>query len=473
MPKQPMLPSRVRSALVKVSGCAGTLAVALTISSAHADPEKRWSVHLEGGIGSMVSGFQRDSLDYGLGYQGHLRPAWNATDAFAIELSLGSWFFPSDSGTGRASLFGAGVRVEPRLGTRWRWFLDGHGGLGLTGDYERFMFDLGTGAEYDVTRWLAVGPALRYGHMVTAGGDVGDQPKFWSLGVQVTLASRPEPRPTAAPPPPAPPPSPEAPTDGDEDGVPDRDDLCPTEPMGDDPDPLRKGCPARDADQDGVPDAEDVCPNMPQGTTPDPARRGCPDGDDDLDGVRNQLDQCPTQPAGLSPDPERPGCPAPDRDGDAVPDLYDACPDKPGAPSTDPKRNGCPGLVRIEADHIKILKPVFFATNKDVILKKSFPVLLAIADALKAVPDIRKVSVEGHTDNRGDDAFNLELSDRRAASVVRQLISFGVEAERLEGRGYGETRPIMPNRTAKGRATNRRVDFVITDPPLGGPLVTP
>ena len=253
--------------------------------------------------------------------------------------------------------------------------------------------------------------------------------------------------------------------DADGDGVFDKDDRCPDVHKGPNPDPDRPGCPLSDRDHDGVFDRDDMCPDQPQGEVKDPQRPGCPAGDRDKDGVLDPLDRCPDQPAGLNPDPERPGCPAPDRDRDNVPDRTDACPDQPGAPHPDPKKNGCPSLVQITDGKLAILKPVFFATNRDVILPQSYPVLEAVANALIASPQIKRMVIEGHTDNRGKAEYNVELSNRRAASVMRWLIEHSIAAERVSAVGYGPNRPITENNTARGRAANRRVDFVITDPP--------
>ena len=162
----------------------------------------------------------------------------------------------------------------------------------------------------------------------------------------------------------------------------------------------------------------------------------------------------------------------PDRDGDSIADAVDACPDKKGAPSVDPKKNGCPGLVVVESGQIVILKQVFFATNKDTILKQSYPVLDAVATALKAFPHLKKVRVEGHTDNVGKADYNTDLSDRRAKSVMAYLIVKGVEATRLDAKGFGPSKPIADNKMVKGRALNRRVDFVIVDPVLPEAKIT-
>lgn len=252
--------------------------------------------------------------------------------------------------------------------------------------------------------------------------------------------------------------------DRDKDGVFDRDDVCPDTHMGRTPDPNRRGCPVGDRDGDGVLDSQDVCPDTHQGATPDPRRLGCPALDTDGDGVLDMHDYCPTVHAGANPDPNRVGCPLADRDRDTVPDVVDACPDKPGAPSTDPKKHGCPGgLAMVDGCQVKIAKPVFFAFDKDVILPQSFPTLQAVADILMAAPSIRRLRVEGHTDSQGNRLYNIDLSDRRAASVMRWLAERGIDATRLYSQGFGPDRPIDNNKTVPGRAKNRRVVFEIAD----------
>jgi OOP family OmpA-OmpF porin len=255
--------------------------------------------------------------------------------------------------------------------------------------------------------------------------------------------------------------------DRDRDGVIDRLDICPDTPKGERPDPdaKRLGCPAGDRDKDGVLDPDDLCIDVPKGDKPDPTKLGCPAGDKDKDGVLDPDDLCVDVPKGDKPDPAKNGCPAGDRDKDLVVDHEDACPDQAGAPDPDPKKNGCPGTTVITGGQIKIIEPVFFATNKDVILKRSFPVLEAVANSLKGAPSIKKVQVEGHTDNRGKPDYNRALSSRRAASVVRFLVEKGIDQNRLQSAGFGPDKPIADNKSAKGREQNRRVDFVIIDPP--------
>ncbi|HEX5748338.1 MAG TPA: OmpA family protein [Archangium sp.] len=139
-----------------------------------------------------------------------------------------------------------------------------------------------------------------------------------------------------------------------------------------------------------------------------------------------------------------------------------AAPAAPVIVETDPVRPP-PDVsrVRLEANRIVILEKVHFATNKDVILDRSFELLKQVASVLKTNPRVERVRVEGHTDDRGDDAFNMDLSRRRANNVRAFLIAEGIAPERLEAEGYGETRPMDTNETEAGRENNRRVEFNI------------
>jgi outer membrane protein OmpA-like peptidoglycan-associated protein len=420
--------------------------------------EERLSLRGELGGGAMLSSHQREDLGFDWGAEGSLRLGFSLAGPLVLQLGASHWMFPDGAGWGKATLLGGGLRLEPRLGPRMLLSVEADAGLGITGPFERFMFDAAVGLEMPASAAIALGPVVRYGQVVTRAGDVPVDAKFLTLGIQVALRAPPA-APAEVPPPPPPPPR-----DSDGDGVIDSDDVCPREPQGQNPDPARRGCPRLDTDGDGIFDSEDKCPTTSAGATPDPERPGCPDGDDDNDKVLNSKDQCRDKHQGINPDPERPGCPLPDRDNDSVTDGVDACPDKPGAPNPDSKKNGCPGLVLVEQTRIVINRPVYFATLKDRVLAKSFPVLRAVADALRALPEIRLVSIEGHTDSQGSDEFNADLSQRRANSVMQFLVQQGIEPGRLKAVGHGETRPVTSNDTAKGRAQNRRVEFKILDP---------
>lgn len=244
--------------------------------------------------------------------------------------------------------------------------------------------------------------------------------------------------------------------DLDGDGLIGAADKCPTEAENINQFEDDDGCPDdKDSDNDGLVDAKDKCPDQAEDADAFKDDDGCPDPDNDSDGVLDASDRCVNEP-GVT---ENRGCPDPDRDGDTVVDRLDNCPDEKG----DPARAGCKAkqMVSITDGKLDILDKVYFQTNKAIILGKSFPLLNNVADVIKSHPDITKVQVEGHTDSRGNDDANQSLSERRAQSVVKYLISRGVAAERLTAVGFGESKPIADNNTNAGRSTNRRVEFVI------------
>ena len=241
------------------------------------------------------------------------------------------------------------------------------------------------------------------------------------------------------------------PSDADGDGVFDGIDQCPNTPKGW---PVSaQGCPL-DSDGDGVPDGADKCPNTLKGCTVD--ANGCP-ADADGDGICDGLDQCPNTPKGCRVDAR--GC-ALDSDGDGVCDGIDQCPGTPKGSQVDAK--GCPPppppppAFIPEPKKELFLDRVYFETNSAKLKAESSDTLDKVAESLKANPDVH-VQVAGHTDNTGSAAYNLKLSDKRAKSVMDYLISKGVPASQLSEKGYGLTEPVGDNKTAEGRAKNRRV----------------
>jgi outer membrane protein OmpA-like peptidoglycan-associated protein len=206
------------------------------------------------------------------------------------------------------------------------------------------------------------------------------------------------------------------------------------------------------ADRDRAPD--EVCPGMPGVTDP----RACPDADTDGDGVLNRFDLCPFEPGS----PETDGCP--DTDHDGIPDREDKCPTEPGPPQND----GCPykedvPVVEIETERLELRDAIQFDTGRDTLKGGSFRVIDVIAKVLAEHPEIQRIQVEGHTDNVGAAAYNKELSQRRAQTVVSYLVKKGIAMDRLVPMGYGFERPVASNATAGGRAKNRRVEFTILD----------
>ena len=226
--------------------------------------------------------------------------------------------------------------------------------------------------------------------------------------------------------------------DTDKDGIQDSADACP-EVAG-----LAEfnGCP--DTDGDGIIDSEDECVDV-KGTK---IMKGCPDADGD--GVADKDDECPT----VKGAKENKGCPWPDTDGDGVADKDDKCPTVKGTVAN----NGCP---EVSDEAMKKLndygKTILFNSGKSSFQKQTYPVLQAMSAILKEYPTA-KFSLEGHTDSDGKDAMNQKLSEDRAAAVKNYLIEQGIEASRLSSKGFGESMPVDSNKTAKGKANNRRVE---------------
>ena len=233
----------------------------------------------------------------------------------------------------------------------------------------------------------------------------------------------------------------------------------------------------QDRDHDGIPDDIDACPDEPEDHLGADPNDGCPlPPDRDHDGIPDQFDKCPDEPEDHKGAEPNDGCPDPDTDKDGIPDSVDACPHEPGQPSPDPKKNGCPQFIRLEGSSVRVLQQVHFATGKADILPDSFPILQEIANLLKVTPSIKRMAIEGHTDNRGAAALNLHLSQARSESVMNWLVGRGgIEAKRLEAHGYGMTKPIEDNNTDEGRTANRRVEFNIkaegdaSSPPASAP----
>jgi OmpA-OmpF porin, OOP family len=288
--------------------------------------------------------------------------------------------------------------------------------------------------------------------------------------------------------------------DTDKDGVGDKEDKCPGTPSIAKVDEF--GCPI-DTDKDGLADWEDVCPEVFGSTS----AQGCPDADSD--GFADQKDDCPNQ-AGLA---AFNGCP--DTDGDGITDAQDNCPtmkgenkfngcpdtDKDGVADVDDKCSNTPKNVKVDgkgcpldgdkdgiADHEdkcpneagvasnkgcpevkeevkelfrQALTGVKFETGKDIIKKESFGILDNVVKVMNENPSY-KLKIAGHTDNVGDAAKNLDLSDRRAKAVQKYLIDHGVSAAAiLSAVGNGDKNPVADNATKEGKALNRRVEFVV------------
>jgi outer membrane protein OmpA-like peptidoglycan-associated protein len=275
--------------------------------------------------------------------------------------------------------------------------------------------------------------------------------------------------------------------DKDADGVPDKVDQCPKTPAGDKVD--AKGCTLKDSDGDGVLDDADACADTPAGDAVD--AKGCSlPKDADRDGVTDDNDQCAGTPAGDKVDEK--GCSLPkDADGDGVMDDKDQCAGTPAGDKVDEKgcslpkdgdgdgvmddKDRCPSTppgVKVDEEGCQvlfqpkkktlILEGVNFETGKAELTPESKTILDGVAESLVANDEI-KVRVSGHTDSTGSAALNKRLSQARAESVRIYLVEKGVAPVRLIAVGYGPSRPVASNKTAAGRAQNRRVELTRTN----------
>ena len=237
------------------------------------------------------------------------------------------------------------------------------------------------------------------------------------------------------------PPVVEVPKDRDGDGITDADDKCP------DVAGLASlmGCP--DKDGDGITDADDKCPGV-AGLS---KYGGCPVPDTDGDGINDEQDKCPTE-KGVA---RYQGCPIPDTDKDGVNDEEDKCPNEAGPTSN----FGCPEIKQAVIDKINYAaKNIFFATGSAKLLPKSFKSLNDVAKIM-AADNTLKLDIDGHTDSQGKADKNQTLSENRAAAVKAYLAGKGVDESRMTDAGHGMDMPVADNKTAAGRAQNRRVEM--------------
>jgi outer membrane protein OmpA-like peptidoglycan-associated protein len=361
-----------------------------------------------------------------------LRGAYYPLDFVGLEAETS--FMPSVTAKGGniMGLRGHVIGQYPMTVTPFALF--GAGTMGVMSDEDAVGEDAdtvmyaGAGARYKVWRSASVRADLRWIRAPKAFSYGGETSHFefllggaWTFGL-----AAPEPAPAPAPEPepePAPEPAPE-PVDTDNDGLTDDVDECKDKPEDDDGFEQEDGCPDLDNDQDTVADVEDKCPDQAGPA----ANKGCPDTD---------------------------------RDEDTVVDRLDNCPDEKGTV----ENQGCAEkqLVKLADDKVELDERVLFETLSAELKPESFPLLDNVAKVLEAHPEIERVEVAGHTDERGTGEFNNNLSQKRAEAVVAYLVDKGVDQNRLVAKGYGETQPRQDGDTDEARQANRRVEFTILD----------
>jgi OOP family OmpA-OmpF porin len=358
------------------------------------------------------------------------------------------------AGLSGINLRGTGVSTKTNgtfdYGAGFKYFLEDD--IAVRGDIRHLLYRVDGTSMTNVEATL--GLYFQFGAVTPAAKPVA-APTPAPEPVKVVAAPAPPPEPVKVEPVPAPVPVPvivpAPPVDSDKDGVPDDLDKCPNTPAGVTVD--ASGCPV-DSDKDGVADYLDKCSNTPTGVAVDAT--GCP-VDSDKDGVADYLDKCPSTPAGVVVDAS--GCPV-DSDKDGVADYLDKCPNTAAGILVD--ATGCP----IEAAKKFCDKPsvieIAFDANRAEVKGKYHDELAKLGAFLKEFPKA-KGSIEGHTDADGSKEANQKLSLARAENVRSYLIAkFGIDGSRITAKGHGSANPIASNKSASGKAKNRRIEAVFS-----------
>ncbi|MDB4930137.1 MAG: cell envelope biosis protein OmpA [Myxococcaceae bacterium] len=331
-------------------------------------------------------------------------------DPVSIQVSALEGIFPSRTRpTSLNTNFTLGLRFEPRtVRPEGRMFVDFNAGLTTSGFNQRFAFDFGFGWEFQLSRFFYMGPVVRYSHVVQPDDLVGmdaDDAHYISLGLSIFI--RPFPTPVA------------------------RRGRLVVIGLGNEP----------DGDYDGVPDSLDQCPQVVEDHDGFDDEDGCPDLDDDSDTLPDSEDRCPRAAENVNGYEDEDGCP------DALP--------------------GSRERIEWNGNEIRLRQRVYFAVGRWQVPPLFNPILTELGDFLVAHPEIRRLRVEGHADDRGTRREGFSLSLRRAQSVVAFLAERGVSAARLEAVGFGDTAPLDRAHDEVTRARNRRIEFIIGEGPLG------
>lgn len=244
--------------------------------------------------------------------------------------------------------------------------------------------------------------------------------------------------------------------DNDQDGVLDGTDACPYVPEDHDGFEDRDGCPEMDNDHDGFLDSADRCQNDPEDRDGYLDDDGCPDLDDDKDAIPDALDKCPREAENRNGLEDEDGCPEVDTDGDGIPDSRDKCPREDEIVNFFQDDDGCPD-EKPEPLRDAVLTGVNFLDGGAELDPGSFLILDGLASRLFAYPGTN-IEIQGHIDDRAGPRSRA-LTQQRAEAVTEYLSNRGIEARRMKAVGYGSTQPIAPNRTAQGRASNRRIQI--------------
>ena len=405
---------------------ASTLAVVGALALAPAASAEAPVLHATAGAARALGGAQQSET--GLGGGGSLALELPLARALGVEIELGGVALTAGSapadptlaprGASSALTATAGLRLHPWGSARSGPWLDAHGGGARTGGLTRAAFDARMGWDFQVGA-LALGPFVGYLHVLQPDDTLRPDDAHVALaGLHASLGAQP-------PPPPAAPPASE-----------------PVLAAAACADPRSPGCPEADRDGDGIVDARDACPDAAEDRDGFQDDDGCPDPDNDGDGFTDDVDRCPLEPENFNGYADD-----------------DGCPDEP--------------QVRVTGDTIVLDERLHFGTDDAGVRAQSFPLVRRLAKLLAEHPEYLRIELDGHADRRGDELYNLHLSERRARAVRRLLVSWGVQPDRLVVRGHGMAAPREAGGTRDALAANRRVEFTIVRADASAPPPPP
>jgi outer membrane protein OmpA-like peptidoglycan-associated protein len=271
--------------------------------------------------------------------------------------------------------------------------------------------------------------------------------------------------------------------DNDKDNIADTVDSCPNAAEDFDGFEDWNGCPDPDNDSDMVPDTTDACRDTAEDIDGFRDEDGCPDWDNDKDNIADTVDSCPNAAEDFDGFKDTDGCPDLDNDNDSIPDAADECPDKPETYNRYKDGDGCPDRADtaktpvipkptlpakpVENDTVArsvnaVIANLLFKPYVAVLEPLTWAFLDSAVSVLKAIPE-KRFEIQGHCDSLGSSQTNIRLSMERAEIVRSYLVGHGIDPNRLVCVGYGSESPVASNKTAEGRALNRRVVFATID----------
>jgi outer membrane protein OmpA-like peptidoglycan-associated protein len=177
------------------------------------------------------------------------------------------------------------------------------------------------------------------------------------------------------------------------------------------------------------------------------------------------MDKCPNEPEDKDGFEDLDGCPDPDNDHDGIPDAQDKCPNEPETINGFQDDDGCPdkgdSTIILSPDKIETLDPIQFQGLK--LTKQSTPLLAQVGATLRAHPEIIRLRITVHVQPSGNAEADQARSDSRAKAIRDWLIQWGVAATRLEARGFGGMKPLVPHDQRGAAKINDRLELIILE----------